>query len=145
MAGNQDRAAGDGADLDAICADLGEGLRLLRQGMIQTPPGAGEPVKLAQYAGMLDRVARAALSVARLTESIRRPAGHRLHEDEMSIDDRDDSPENLERLRGSLEPRLRALAAAFEAKGLAFVPGGWPVARPGGAAGAAASRAPDSG
>ena len=51
------------------------------------------------------------------------------NEDEMR--DRDDSPENLERLRTELESRLSELDAAFEQKGLSVEPGRWPTARTG--------------
>ena len=71
--------------------------------------------------------ARSVRAVVALSPSSR-PRGERPpEEDEMKH--RDDSPENLERMRAELEARLDRLNGVLEAKGIVVEPGCWPTAR----------------
>lgn len=94
-----------------------------------------ESADLAVLTGWVRAVgatARSTRAVAALTawpvRRALRPTG--IQEDQMSDPNRDDSPENLERLRTELERRMGAVAGSFETKGLCIVPGRWPVACP---------------
>ncbi len=71
--------------------------------------------------------ARSVRAVVALSPPLRSDGNRQAEEDEMKH--RDDSPENLERMRAELESRLDRLNAVLEAKGIVVEPGCWPVAR----------------
>ncbi len=84
--------------------------------------GAAE--RRARAVGVFARSVRA---VVALSPPPRSGGDRQLEEDEMK--QRDDSPENLERMRAELEARLDRLNAVLEAKGIVVEPGCWPAAR----------------
>jgi hypothetical protein len=127
MTGNQDRA-GRAADWVAslqahlmplvdACVEVLQGGRLER----------GDLAGAERQARIVGVIARTARGVAALTPAARSARAPGAGEDEMKH--RDDSPENLERMRAELEARLDRLSAVLEAKGLVVEPGCWPVAR----------------
>lgn len=92
------------------------------------PANAGDLAGLEKQVRIVGVIARSAKAVVALTPAPKNVSDPDPEEDEMKH--RDDSPENLERMRADLEVRLDHLGAAFESKGLALEAGCWPVARP---------------
>ena len=73
-------------------------------------------------------IARSARVVQALVPAPRGGDDPKAEENEMKH--RDDSPENLERMRAELEARLDRLNAVLESKGMVVEPGCWPTVRP---------------
>ncbi|MGV8929242.1 MAG: hypothetical protein ACOH1E_05790 [Brevundimonas sp.] len=88
----------------------------------------GDMVAAERRARAVGTLARSVRAVLAMTPPSRTGGESRPEEDEMRH--RDDSPENLERMRAELEARLDRLNAVLEAKGIVVEPGCWPVARP---------------
>ena len=93
----------------------------------------GRPLEHGDVAGAerqartMGVIARSAKAVQALVPAPRGGNDPEAEEDEMKH--RDDSPENLERMRAELETRLDRLNAVLEAKGIVIEPGCWPTAR----------------
>lgn len=128
MTGNQDRAGRAGAWSDALQDDF---MAIVDEDVVvlkAAKPAVGDlagAVRRVRAVGVFARSVRAVVVLSTPSRS----GGHRqLEEDEMKH--RDDSPENLERMRAELEARLDRLNAVLEAKGIVVEPGCWPVARP---------------
>ena len=126
MTGNQDRAARAaawaGARQDDLMAIIDADLAVLKA----AAPTAGDLVaaeRRVRAAGVFARSGRAVVALSSSPQS----GGRQLEEGEMKH--RDDTPENLERMRAELETRLDRLNAVLEAKGIVVEPGCWPVAR----------------
>lgn len=128
MTGNQDKAA----RAAAWAGDLQEQFMLMvdedvavAKAMTSAPGDLTAAERRARAVGVFARSVRAVVALSPPS----RPSGDRqLEEDEMKH--RDDSPENLERMRAELEARLDRLNAVLEAKGIVVEPGCWPAARP---------------
>jgi hypothetical protein len=114
MTGNQDRAARAAAWSDALQDDL--------MAIIDADLAAERRVRAV---GVFARSGRAVVALSPPLKS----GGRQLEEGEMKH--RDDTPENLERMRAELETRLDRLNAVLESKGIVVEPGCWPVARAG--------------
>jgi len=129
MSGNQDRAERARAFVGRVY-DQAEGMI---EGRLQTladePSKPGDALGAQRFFRAVESAVRAAKLAASLVIPIGRAPSDHSNEDEMR--DRDDSPENLERIRAELESRLTELDAALEAKGLSVEPGRWPTARAG--------------
>jgi hypothetical protein len=129
MSGNQDRAeraqAFVGRTYDVAEAIVDRQMTALNA--VETKPG--DLLASQRMLRAVDLGVRAAKATAALVTPPTSPDRGQTTEDEMI--DRDDSPENLERLRTELESRLSELDAALEAKGLSVEPGRWPTARAG--------------
>ncbi|HEY1225486.1 MAG TPA: hypothetical protein VGE54_09685 [Brevundimonas sp.] len=125
MAGNQDRAARAEAwevtVLEALAPMIDEAVAALKA----APLEPGDVPAVEKRARAIGVIARSARAVAALAGSPRRPSRAQDQEDEMGEHERDDSPENLARLRAELESRLDCLHAVIEKKRLA----GWTVTR----------------
>ena len=93
-------------------------------------PSGGDVAGVERQARTVGVIARSARAIMALTPPSDGASGAAMEEDEMK--DRDDSPENLERMRAELETRLDRLNAVLESKGIVVEPGCWPVARTGG-------------
>jgi hypothetical protein len=129
MSGIQDRAERARAFVDRTY-DLAEGM--IEEQLQALKAEKREPGALAaqRFFRAVEAAVRAAKLAASLVIPVGRASGDDGNEDEMI--ERDDSPENLERLRAELESRLSELDAAFEQKGLSVEAGRWPTARAGG-------------
>lgn len=90
-------------------------------------PGPGDVAEVERQARTVGVIARSVRAVVALTPASRVATGAEAEEDEMKH--RDDSPENLERMRAELETRLDRLNAVLEAKGIVIEPGCWPSPR----------------
>lgn len=127
MTGNQDRAAraaawvGDLQDMLMPIIDRGV---LVVAASVPAPGDVADVERQARTVGVIARSAKAVAALTPVQGGARDPA---LEEDEMR--NRDDSPENLERMRAELEARLDRLNAVLEAKGIVVEPGCWPTAR----------------
>jgi hypothetical protein len=127
MTGNQDRAAraaawaGDLQDMLMPIIDRGV---LVVAASVPAPGDVAEVERQARTVGVIARSAKAIVVLTPVQGGARDPG---LEEDEMR--NRDDSPENLERMRAELEARLDRLNAVLEAKGIVVEPGCWPTAR----------------
>ena len=128
MTGNQDRAARAaawaGARQDDLMAIIDADLAVLKA----AAPTADDLVaaeRRVRAAGVFARSGRAVVALSSSPQS----GGRQLEEGEMKH--RDDTPENLERMRAELETRLDRLNAVLESKGIVVEPGCWPVARTG--------------
>lgn len=123
MTGNQDRAeraanwAGD--VLEALKPVIDDCVAAVTADTLTHGDVAGAERK-ARAVGVIARSARAVASLAPKPPS--RPAAKQ--EDDMIDDDRDDSPESLDRIRTELESRLDGLRAVIETKRLACEAGG---------------------
>ena len=91
---------------------------------VPAPGDVAEVERQARTVGVIARSAKAIVVLTPVQGGARDPG---LEEDEMR--NRDDSPENLERMRAELEARLDRLNAVLEAKGIVVEPGCWPTAR----------------
>ncbi len=91
-------------------------------------PAAGDLGAAERRARAVGVFARSVRAVVALSPPLRSGGDRPLEEDEMKH--RDDSPENLERMRAELEARLDRLNAVLESKGIVVEPGCWPTARP---------------
>lgn len=89
------------------------------------PLKPGDALGVQRHVRGVELVARAARTVASLIAPPGRGGREEQAEDDMNDDDRDDSPEMLDRLRAELESRLDSLRATIEAKRLE----GWTVVR----------------
>ena len=129
MTGNQDRAARAAAwagDLqDQFMLMIDEDVALMKA-MAAKP---GDLIVAARRIRAVGAAARSVRAVMALSPPSRSGGDRQLEEDEMKH--RDDSPENLERMRAELEARLDRLNAVLEAKGIVVEPGCWPTARTG--------------
>ena len=125
MTGNQDRAARAAARLDHIYERLDPMLDKAMDALDESPPKKGDALSVQRYVRGVDLVAKAARSVVALINPPGRGHRSKPEEDDMNDDDRDDSPETLDRLRAELESRLDDLRATIEAKRL----DGWTVVR----------------
>lgn len=125
MAGNQDRTARaeawEATLFETLAPIIDDAVAALKAAPL-TPGDVAAVEKRVRAVGVIARSARA---VAALAGSPRRPSGPKDQEEEMGEHERDDSPENLARLRAELESRLDSLHAVIEAKRLA----GWTVVR----------------
>lgn len=125
MTGNQDRAARAQARLDQIYGRLDPMLNTAMDTLDESPPKKGDVLSVQRYVRGVELIARAARAVAVLIAPPGRGRAAGQTEDDMKDDDRDDSPETLDRLRAELESRLDGLRATIEAKRLE----GWTVVR----------------
>ena len=125
MTGNQDRAARAKARLEQIYGRLDPMLDKGMDALDANPLKPGDALGVQRYVRGVDLVARAARTVATLIAPSGRSPGAEQAEDDMNDDDRDDSPEALDRLRAELESRLDSLRTTIEAKRLE----GWTVVR----------------
>ena len=91
-------------------------------------PGPGDVAEVERQARTVGVIARTGRAIVALTPAAGGARDPGVKEDEMK--NRDDSPENLERMRAELETRLDRLNAVLEAKGIVVEPGCWPTARP---------------
>jgi ABC-type transport system involved in cytochrome bd biosynthesis fused ATPase/permease subunit len=127
MTGNQDRAARAAAWSDALqdvfMAIVDADVAVLKA----ATPAAGDLGAAERRVRAVGVFARSVRAVVALSPPSRACGDRQLEEDEMKH--RDDSPENLERMRAELEARLDRLNAVLEAKGIVIEPGCWPVAR----------------
>lgn len=128
MTGNQDRAERATTRLAQLHERLDPLLDRAVEALESTPLKAGDTLAVQRFVRGLELVARAARTVVGLQCARFRdgPAGPR-EEDDMDDDERDDSPETLDRLRAELESRLDGLRTTIERKRLA----GWTVVRTG--------------
>ncbi len=128
MTGNQDRAgraaAWSGVMQDDFMAIVDEDVVVLKA----AKPAAGDLAAAERRVRAVGVFARSVRAVVALSPPLRSGGDCQLEEDEMKH--RDDSPENLERMRADLETRLDRLNAVLESKGVVVEPGCWPVARP---------------
>lgn len=128
MTGNQDRAARaaawSGAKQDDFMAIVDEDVVVLKA----AKPAVDDLAAAVRRVRAVGVFARSVRAVVVLSPPSRSGGDRQLEEDEMKH--RDDSPENLERMRTELEARLDRLNAVLEAKGIVVAPGCWPVARP---------------
>jgi hypothetical protein len=126
MTGNQDRAgraAAWAADLqDQFMPMIDESVAVAKA----MRPAAGDLAAAERRARTVGVLARSVRAVVAMIPAPRR-SDSRTEEDEMKH--RDDSPENLERMRAELEARLDRLNAVLESKGIVVEPGCWPTAR----------------
>lgn len=126
MTGNQDRterAAAWAAGLqDQLMPMIDESVAVMKP----MTPAAGDLAAAERRARAVGVVARSVRAVVAMSPPTRR-SDRRPEEDEMKH--RDDSPENLERMRAELEARLNRLNAVLESKGIVVEPGCWPTAR----------------
>lgn len=125
MTGNQDRAARAKARLEQIYDRLNPMLDKGMDALDANPLKPGDALGVQRYVRGVDLVARAARTVATLIAPTGRDPSAGQTEDDMNDDDRDDSPEALDRLRAELESRLDSLRTTIEAKRLE----GWTVVR----------------
>jgi hypothetical protein len=129
MSGNQDRAERARAFVGRVydvAEDMIEGgLQTLKQETFKP----GDALGAQRFFRAVEGAVRAAKLAASLVIPVGRGSSDDGNEDEMI--ERDDSPENLQRIRAELESRLSELDAAFEQKGLSVEPGCWPTARAG--------------
>ena len=128
MTGNQDRAARaaawSGAMQDDFMAIVDEDVVVLKA----AKPAVDDLAAAVRRVRAVGVFARSVRAVVVLSPPSRSGGDRQLEEDEMKH--RDDSPENLERMRTELEARLDRLNAVLEAKGIVVAPGCWPGARP---------------
>ena len=126
MTGNQDRAARaaawSGVMQDEFMAIVDEDVVVLKA----AKPAAGDLAAAERRVRAVGVFARSVRAVVALSPPLQ-SGGRQLEEGEMKH--RDDTPENLERMRAELETRLDRLNAVLEAKGIVVEPGCWPVAR----------------
>lgn len=131
MSGNQDRAAGPETAADwGVCVmqDLRPQIDAAVKRIKTTPVEAGD-LALERRMRLIGVVARTVKAVIALAGKTPRGGGTQ-QEDEMKH--RDDSPENLERLRARVDADVDRLSAMLEQKGMVVPAGEWPVARPDG-------------
>lgn len=125
MTGNQDKAGRATARLEQVYDRLDPMLDKAMNALDANPLKPGDALGVQRYVRGVELVARAARSVATLIAPPGRGPGDEQAEDDMNDDDRDDSPETLDRLRAELESRLDGLRTTIEAKRLE----GWTVVR----------------
>jgi hypothetical protein len=125
MTGNQDRAVRARARLEQIHDLLDPMLDHAIAALGAKPPAPGDALGVQRHVRGVELIARAARTLATLIDPPGRVRGVEQAEDDMKDDDRDDSPEELDRLRAELESRLDSLRATIEAKRLE----GWTVVR----------------
>ena len=125
MTGNQDRAARASARLEQVHDLLDPMLDHVIAALCAKPPAPGDALGVQRHVRGVELIARAARTLATLIDPPGRARGVEQAEDDMKDDDRDDSPEELDRLRAELESRLDSLRATIEAKRLE----GWTVVR----------------
>ena len=128
MTGNQDRAGRAAAWSDAMQDDF---MAIVDADVVvlkAAKPAEGDLGAAERWVRAVGVFARSVRAVVALSPPSRSGGDRQLEEDEMKH--RDDSPENLERMRAELEARLDRLNAVLEAKGIVVEPGCWPTARP---------------
>jgi hypothetical protein len=126
MTGNQDRAARAAAWSDALQDDLMAIMDADLAVVKAAAPTSGDLAAAERRVRTVGVFARSGRAVVALSPPLQ-SGGRQLEEGEMKH--RDDTPENLERMRAELETRLDRLNAVLEAKGIVVEPGCWPVAR----------------
>lgn len=129
MTGNQDKAARAAAWSDSLQDQF---MLMIDEDVAVAKalrPEAGDLAAAVRRTRAVGVFARSVRAVVALSPSSRSGGDRQLEEDEMKH--RDDSPENLERMRAELAARLDRLNAVLEAKGIVVEPGCWPVARAG--------------
>lgn len=128
MTENQDRAARaetwSGDRQDDFMSMIDEDVAIAKA----MTPEAGDLAAAVRRTRAVGVFARSVRAVVALSPPSRSGGGRQSEEDEMKH--RDDSPENLERIRADLETRLDRLNAVLEAKGIVVEPGCWPGPRP---------------
>lgn len=132
MTGNQDRAAAAAAWVEAGREKLIAACDQVMDAITATKVEPGDSLGAARQVRAIEMMARTMPVVATMSlpdeithaakagrASRRRGSGadHDAAEDHMSDDERDDSPETLQRLRDELDARLARLHAGFEKKG----------------------------
>ncbi len=125
MTGNQDKAARAAARLEQIYDRLDPMLDRAMVALDDSPLESGDTLAVQRFVRGVELVARAARTIATLINPPGRGPGAAQTEDDMDNDDRDDSPEALDRLRAELESRLDGLRTTIEAKRVE----GWTVVR----------------
>jgi hypothetical protein len=128
MTGNQDRAGRAAAWSDALQDDF---MAIIDEDVVvlkAAKPAVDDLAAAVRRVRAVGVFARSVRAVVVLSPPSRSGGDRQLEEDEMKH--RDDSPENLERMRAELETRLDRLNAVLEAKGIVVEPGCWPTARP---------------
>lgn len=128
MTGNQDRAARAAAWSDAMQDDF---MAIVDADVVvlkAAKPAADDLPAAERRVRAVGVFARSVRAVVALSPPLRSGGDRQLEEDEMKH--RDDSPENLERMRAELEARLDRLNTVLESKGIVVEPGCWPTARP---------------
>ena len=128
MTGNQDGAARAAAWSDALqdqFMQMIDEVVAVAKAVTSETGDLGAAERRARTVGVFARSVRA---VVALSPPPRSGGDRQLEEGEMKH--RDDSPENLERMRAELETRLDRLNAVLESKGIVVEPGCWPTARP---------------
>ena len=132
MTGNQDRTAA-GADWHtAVTARLRPLVERSVAALEDTTLEKGKSLEVQRYSRAIELTARCADRVEKMTHLAPPKRKTETCEDKLSEHDRDDSPENLERIRNELERSLSVVEAGFEKKGLVMRPGRWPAPRTGG-------------
>lgn len=128
MTGNQDMARRVAAwavsRIEDFMPMIDESVAVLRA----APPASGDIAAAERRGRAVGVLARSVKAVVALSSSPRSRGERQPEEDEMKH--RDDSPENLERMRAELAARLDRLDATFEAKRIVVAPGCWPTPRP---------------
>lgn len=124
MSGNQDRARRAAARLDASYDEFCTMLDKAKVSMRLVELQEGDVLAVQRYVRGVDLLAKTERTLASLQPAVE-PARQPRTEDGMSDNERDDSPEALDRVRAELESRLDSLRATIEAKRLV----GWTVVR----------------
>jgi hypothetical protein len=131
MTRNSDRIQRAGRRLEALYDALDSQMDRAVEALERIDLQEAGPLDVQRFVRAIELTAKAGRGVAALARAMDtggRGAGVGAEED-MAEDDFDDSPDGLESVRDELERRLGHLDGRFEHKGLAFQPGGWPVAR----------------
>lgn len=132
MTGNSDRIQRAEGRLEALYDALDSQMDRVVEALQRIDMNEAGALDVQRFARAIELTAKAGRGVAALARTMegggRRAAAGA--EEDMADDDFDDSPEGLEHVRDELDRRLGDLDGRFEHKGLAFDPGGWPVARP---------------
>ena len=127
MTGNPDGAAAAASWAGALQEQLMPILDREVAALATAKPSVDDLAGIERRSRTVGVIARSAKSVVVMTPASRSVSEPEPEEDEMKH--RDDSPENLERIRVELEARLDRLNATLEAKGIVVEPGCWPTAR----------------
>lgn len=126
MTGNQDRARRAAARLDASYDRLCPMLDKAMDALSEVEPKSDDILRVQRYTRAVDLVGKAERTLASLQPPLE-AAGSKPTEDDMKHNERDYSPEAMDRVRAELESRLDRLRATIEAKRLE----GWTVVRAG--------------
>lgn len=127
MTGNPDGAAAAANWAGALQEKLMPVLDREVAALVTAKPSIEDLPGIERRSRIVGVIARSAKAVVVMTPAPGNMSEPGPEEDEMK--DRDDSPENLERIRADLAARLDLLDATLEAKGIVVEPGCWPTAR----------------